>query len=278
MSQHDARIANARMYSVSPEVAGLWHSLLTAIIGQAGLPIKVIEHSAPTPIEDLWSSPHMGAVFMCGLPYSRAAPRPALIAAPVPSPAEYAGQARYWSDFVVRDDSPFRRLADTFGHRIAFTVPGSQSGCIAALSCFMTVGGKTPLFSEIIAPQITPLGAATAVIRGEADIAPIDSYAFSLLRRYRSDLTSQLRVIARTDPTPNPPLVASEQGLDALQASFLEAHRTASMRPVMDSLLLQRFVRPDPDAYDVLQDRFEVARRYWHEHPLAMATHPAFVL
>jgi hypothetical protein len=40
-------IANARMYSVSPEAAGLWRSLLTAVIGHAGLDIKLFEHNPP---------------------------------------------------------------------------------------------------------------------------------------------------------------------------------------------------------------------------------------
>ena len=58
---------------------------------------------------------------MCGLPYSRAEPRPALVAAPVPSPADFHGQPLYWSELVVRADSGFELIEDTFGHRMAFT-------------------------------------------------------------------------------------------------------------------------------------------------------------
>ncbi|MEA3149764.1 MAG: hypothetical protein QOD56_703, partial [Gammaproteobacteria bacterium] len=179
-------IANARMYSVSPAVADLWRRLLTAITGISGLPIAVIDHPAPAPLEDLWSRSDQAAVFMCGLPFSRAQPQPVLMAAPVPSPVEYAGEARYWSELVVRQDSIYESVADTYGGRIAFTVPGSQSGCVAALSFFQTADREPPLFHEIIAPTITPLGALSAVIRGEADVAPIDSYAFALLKRYRA--------------------------------------------------------------------------------------------
>jgi ABC-type phosphate/phosphonate transport system substrate-binding protein len=304
-------IANARMYSVSAEAGAAWRELLSGIIAQAGVPATVIDHPAPAPLEDLWSRPDLAAVFMCGLPYSRAEPQPVLIAAPVPSPAEFHGAAAYWSDFVVREDSAFRTVPDTFGKRIAFTVPGSQSGCAAALTYLMAAHRelavdrepgthrepaadaaaatprheplRAPLFSEVIAPTITPLGALAAVVDGAAEIAPIDSYALRLLRRYRPDLTSAVRVVGQTVPTPIPPLVASAmtasvKELTALRSAFLEAHQNASLKPLMDELLLLRFARPDPNAYAVLRERFDAATAYFRSHRLAAMTHPAFVL
>jgi hypothetical protein len=270
-------IANARMYSVSAEAAGLWRSLLTAVIEHAGLDIQLLEHTAPTPINELWQRPDKAAVFMCGLPYSRSDPRPELIAAPVPSPPDFRGLPQYWSEMVVRRDSRYRTIEDTFGGRIALTVPDSQSGCLAALYYLMTAADRFPLYGEVTTPKVTPLGAMSAVIDGAADVAPIDSYAYCLLQKYRQDLTSQLRIIGRTVRTPIPPLVASTPGFDALQAAFLEAHRIATIIPLMAGLLLERFVRPDPASYDALQVNFETASRYWRTHPLAATVHPAFV-
>jgi ABC-type phosphate/phosphonate transport system substrate-binding protein len=282
-------IANARMYSVSAEAGAVWHKLLSAIIAQAGVPVAVIDYPAPAPLEDLWSRTDQAAVFMCGLPYSRAEPQPVLIAAPIPSPAEFHGVAHYWSDFVVRKDSDFHEVQDTFGKRIAFTVPGSQSGCAAALTYLMAAHREgqvplhAPLFSEIIAPTITPMGALAAVVDGAADLAPIDSYALRLLEKYRPDLTSQVRVVGQTVPTPIPPLVASatsasETALAALHAAFLEAHQMASIKALMDDLLLLQFARPAPSSYAVLRDRFDAATAYWATHRLAHRTHPAFAL
>jgi ABC-type phosphate/phosphonate transport system substrate-binding protein len=280
-------IANARMYSVSPQVAALWRALLSGVFAKAGLPVTLIDHAEPAPMDELWRRGDKGAVFMCGLPFSCAEPQPVLIAAPVPSLHGFDGQARYWSDLVVRADSAFRAVPDTFGKRIALTVPDSQSGCIAALTYFMSANmsanAELPLFAEVIAPTITPLGALTAVISGTADIAPIDSYAHELLREYRPDLTSQVRIVGQTVATPIPPLVASREGLDqegrdALQSAFLEAHQSASMRAIMDQLLLQRFARPDPATYGVLRERFEAAISYWGAHRFAAATHPAFAM
>ena len=270
-------IANARMYSVSPEAAALWRSLLTAVIGHAGLDIKLLEHSPPKSINELWQRPDKAAVFMCGLPYSRSDPRPELIAAPVPSPADFRGLPQYWSEMVVRRDSRYQTIEDTFGGRIALTVPDSQSGCLAALYYLMTAADRFPLYGEVTTPKVTPLGAMSAVIDGAADVAPIDSYAYCLLQKYRGDLTSQLRIIGRTARTPIPPLVASRPEFAALQAAFLEAHQIATIVPLMRGLLLQRFVLPDPASYDALRSNFETASGYWREHPLAAKVHPAFM-
>jgi hypothetical protein len=84
-------IANARMYSVSPEAAGLWRRLLTAVIEHAGLDIRLLEHAEPAPIKELWDRPDKAAVFMCGLPFSLSDPRPELIA------CRYIG-ARWWCE------------------------------------------------------------------------------------------------------------------------------------------------------------------------------------
>jgi ABC-type phosphate/phosphonate transport system substrate-binding protein len=274
-------IANARMYAVGVEAADVWRRLLGVLIERAGLSIEIIEHAEPAPIEDLWQRPDMAAVFMCGLPYSLAAPHLSLIAAPVPAPMEFGGLPRYWSDFVVRDDSAIRSVEDSFGRRIAFTIPTSQSGYAAALTYFMTAGfaearGGQPLFGEIIAPRITPLGALTAVLQGAADIAPIDAYALHLLRRFRPELTERVRVISSTAPTPIPPLVATVPGLDALQAAFLQAHLNTAAVPLMENLLLTRFALPDPAAYDLLRSNQAAAGHYWRDHQLAKTVHPEF--
>jgi ABC-type phosphate/phosphonate transport system substrate-binding protein len=277
-------IANARMYSVSPEAAALWRQLLAGIIATTDLTVRVMDYPSPLPLEELWARNDQAAVFMCGLPYSRALPRPALLAAPVPSPEEFGDQPRYWSDFVVRGDSQYHTLADTFGGRIALTVPGSQSGCVAALTLLMAMATAAdadtrqppPWFGEIVAPTMTPLGALNAVVGGAADVAPLDAYALRLLQKFRSDLTDRVRIVGHTVPTPIPPLVASRPDLAALREAFLGAHRVAALRPLMDQLLLHRFTGPAPDSYDVLESGFDAAQTYWRSHRLAEVVHPAF--
>lgn len=279
-------IANARMYAVDEQAAELWRALLSAVTAQGGLNVEVIEHAPPAAIDDLWRRTDMAAVFMCGLPYSRADPKPTLIAAPVPSPAEFAGLPKYWSELVVRRDSRFYDLESTFGGKICFTAPDSQSGYAAALQHLMAfdmargskAGARSPLYREIAAPAITPLGAVTAVVAGTTDVAPIDAYAYRLLQKHRDDLTSELRTVARTAHTPIPPLVASIEEAAALRGAFTAAHRDPALKILMAGLELSHFVTPDPRDYDALRISFESAAAYWRAHALAEIVHPAFVV
>lgn len=263
-------IANARMYSVTPEARALWRALLEGVVRRAGAGIEVIDYPAPAPLADLWARSDKAAVFMCGLPYSLTpSPQPDLVAAPVPAGPRYAGQPRYWSELVVRADSPFRTVEDTFGHRIAFTASESQSGFGAALYFLMDKKGPNPLYREIVGPRVTPMGALTAVTEGLAEIAPIDSYAFDLMKRYVPDLAAKVHVVASTEPTPIPPLTASPGQGKLLSDAFLGAHTDPAIREIMDGLLLERFAPADAQSYISLKQRFETATGFWREHKLA---------
>jgi hypothetical protein len=110
---------------------------------------------------DLWARADKAAVFMCGLSYSRGETRPEILVASVPLPVGFNGKPRYWTNLVVRADSQFRALLDTFGHRLALTVKHSQSGYVAPLRLLATCGGSEPLYGEVIAPRVTPVGAIT---------------------------------------------------------------------------------------------------------------------
>ncbi len=281
-------IANARMYSVSAQVADLWRRLLLELGRESGTDLEVIEHAAPAPLEQLWQREDKAAVFMCGLPYSRG--RSAgqiralqIIAAPVPSPPDFQGVPRYWSELVVRRDSSFASISETFGRRIAFTVADSQSGYAAPLNFLSKQPGPYPRYAEVVAPCVTPLGALKAVIDGAAEVAPIDSYAFALLERHCPELTSQVRSVARTEPTPIPPLVASGAfaaaagEFTALQSAFLQAHLQPELHTLMQALLLQCFVLPDPAGYDNLNIAFEDSLAFWRLHAIASIVHPAFL-
>ncbi|MBI3372902.1 MAG: hypothetical protein HY017_14265, partial [Betaproteobacteria bacterium] len=124
-------VANARMYSATPAVKQAWKDVLGWALEHAGLAWDLLDYDSPAPLSALWARSDLGCVMMCGLPYTRRAPRPTLVAAPVPSPGRYGARPVYFTDIVVRADSDFRRLEDTFGGGVGYTVEDSMSGCVA---------------------------------------------------------------------------------------------------------------------------------------------------
>jgi ABC-type phosphate/phosphonate transport system substrate-binding protein len=261
-------IANARMYSVNAQAATAWQTLLEWVIERAGVHAEAIDYPPPQPLSSLWARPDLACAFMCGYPYALAAPKPALLAAPVPSPGGYGGKPVYWSDLVVRADAPFVELNDVFGQRLAYTIEDSQSGYQAARELLAPYarerGGQ--LFTATVGPLITPRRVAEAVIAGEADVGPLDSYAHALIRAHEPELAAQLRTIATTTPTPIPPLVAAPgiatADIEHLRAALLDIADAGELRSIRSALLLDGFAEVEPEDYGVLLERARAADRY----------------
>ena len=246
------------MYAPSASLSAAWGTLLAWVSATSRVDLDVIEHAYPAPLDDLWAREDMGCVFMCGYPWALRATRPRLLASPVPSPARYGGRPVYMSDFVVRADSRFETLEDTFGGRLAYSIESSHSGYNAPrhhLLAFRTPARPT-LYSEIVGPLISPRRVLDAVIDGRADVGPVDGYLFDLWQRHLPGVTDAVRVVATTQAAPIPPLVASptidEDTCGRLTAALLDAHRDPALARTFEALLLTRFVTATPERFEVL--------------------------
>jgi ABC-type phosphate/phosphonate transport system substrate-binding protein len=251
-------IANARMYSVTPAVKAAWQEVLRWVLGRAGLDWTLVDHDAPAPLSDLWGRCDLGLAMMCGLPFSQRRPPPLLVAAPVPSPQRYGGQPIYFTDLVVKADSRFQSLEDTFGGVAGYTVADSFSGQVAFrrhLLRYRTSPGSR-LYRDVVGGLIHARGVIEALAAGRIDVGPLDSYYHDLLKRSDPRFAAQVRVIATTEPAPIPPLVATAAldvpTLARLREALFAAGETAELAAQRDRLLLARFAVPEPSAYDAL--------------------------
>jgi ABC-type phosphate/phosphonate transport system substrate-binding protein len=252
-------VANARMYSVTPETARAWHRLFDWLARTSGVPLDIIEHAYPARLPDLWARPDLGAAFVCGWPYASRLRELQIVAAPIPRLERAGGRAVYWTDMVVKADRPFRTLEDTFGGRIAFTAKDSHSGFNAVRRLLMQHVSARPdaLYSSAIGPLVTPRRSLESVLSGDADVAPVDAYAHALLRRHCPELTAGVRTIAMTDVAPIPLLVASAATDSApiarLRATLVGVGRDATARGLLDDLVLEGFAEVEARDYDVTQ-------------------------
>ena len=259
-------IGCARMYGSSPSLSAAWGALLARVSELSGVALDVIEHAYPASLDELWERPDMGCVFMCGYPWVVREHRPRLLASPVPSPERYGNQPVYFSDFVVRADSRFATLEDTFGTRLAYSIETSHSGYNAArhhLLRFRTAA-RPALYADTVGPLVSQKRVLDAVIDGRADVAPLDSYLLDLWKRHLPEVTAAVRVVATTEAAPIPPLVASpaiDEGTCArVTATLLDLHRDPALASTLESLLLSRFVAPAPsDRFDVFLERQRAA-------------------
>ena len=257
-------LANARMYSVTPAAAEAWRAVIGWAAREADVPVEFVEHGPPKLLSDLWARDDLGVVQMCGLPASLRKPAPTIIAAPQPSPPRYQGRAIYMSDIAVRADAPFRTLEDTFGGVAGYTLKDSQSGYFAFRSLLLT---KYPdaKYRQIVGGLLNPRGVVHALVAGKIDVGPLDGYVFDLLRAGDPKFASQVRIVAVTDPTPMPPLVATATlkagEVEKLRRAFLRAHEERSLDSSRKAILVERFVVPDLSVYDETKRRAERVER-----------------
>lgn len=248
-------VVNARMYSAAPAVKAAWRSLFEWVAAQSGVALSYLDHAAPAPLETLWARDDLGAALMCGFPFASAAEKPCLLVAPIPSPMRYAGRPRYCTDFIVREDSPFSTLQDTFGGRIGWTVAHSQSG-YNAVRHHLAELSPVPPYAQWTGPLITPRRVIDAVIEGTIDVGPLDSYFHDLLRHHDPETASRIRTVASTVMAPIPPLVASRsvdaETVSRVRQALLSCHADHDMTATLDTLLLSCFEAVDASDYQVL--------------------------
>ena len=255
-------ISNARMYAVAPDAEAAWRELLARIGEASGVALDYTAYPAPLPLEDLWRRPDLGCVFMCGYPIAMQTAVVTPIAAPIPDADWAAGRPVYRSDLIVRADSPFRTLADTFGHRAGWTVEHSHSGFNAFRHHLLRY--RTPerpaLYAEITGNLVTARRILDAVLDGSIDVGPLDAYWHMLIAKYKPELTADIRVIDSTDIAPAPAFVAAPSmpagAVDRLRAAFATAAEAPWFAPLGKALLIRGFARMVRGDY--------VSTLHWH--------------
>ena len=245
------------MYNAVPGAARAWRALFGRVFADAGVDIDVIEHGWPLPIADLWTRPGLCGAFMCGWPFMRAKDMQA-IAAPVPSPARYEGLPRYCSEFLVREESGWRTLEETFGHRFGWMAADSQSGFNAPrahLARYVSPQ-QANLYAEVRGPLGAPMKALEALKMGEVDVTALDSFFLDLCRHHEPERLAGIRSVATTPWTPIPLLVAApgidREVIERLSRTLTGLHERPEYRALLADALVSRFVLPDLPSYAVL--------------------------
>jgi ABC-type phosphate/phosphonate transport system substrate-binding protein len=265
-----AYVANARMYSVNAGAAAAWHELFEWLARESSVDLRVIDHKFPAPLAELWSRPDLGCTFMCGFPYRLAQHPPRPVAAPVP-----VGAAKpvYATRLVVRTDSAFDTLQDTFDGRLGFTVEDSHSGYNALRHHLLPYRQQrgADLYRKSIGPLTTPRRVIDALLAGEIDVGPLDGYAMDLMLRHDPELAKQLRTVAVTDAAPIPFLVASRECPDdvvtALRTALLKFGDVEAYGGLRERLCLRRFVPVLIEDYELMLRWDAEARAAGYAHP-----------
>ena len=242
------------MYSVTPGVADAWRTLVAKAAHLADVTLEYVVHAAPAPLDTLWRREDLGCVLMCGFPWATwddASSRPRLVGVPVPRGAP---GGTYRSEIVARAPAPYRSLDDLRGARFGFTLPTSQSGYQAARVALAPLARGQRYFAHAVGPLVTPRAVVDALLAGDIDAGPLDSYWLALLRRHEPRVAAQLRTVHRTAWTAAPAFVCSAAVPDATATALRDGLAAAlgALPALRDTLLLDDVVAADPQRYAAL--------------------------
>jgi phosphonate transport system substrate-binding protein len=197
--------------------------------------------------------------FMCGLPYVRMTSEyncPIdLLAAPVLVGKRYRHRPIYFSDVIVRHESPYTCFDDLRGCLWAYNERASHSGCNLVCYSLLERGKPFEYFGETVKSG-SHLRSLEMVLEGEADATAIDSHLSDVLRSKDEELAARLRVVDVLGPSSIPPMVVSKKMDNELKCKVLEAlitmhldHRGA--KGLREGLIEQFVVVADEDYGDL---------------------------
>jgi len=208
--------------------------------------------------------------FMCGLPYATMADSPAcpfeLLAAPVLLGARYQHKPIYFSDVIVRRDSPYTSFDDLRGCTWAYNQSESHSGW--NIVCYSLLKrGETPDYFGNLIETGSHQRSIAAVLAGQAHATAIDSQVLDVLLASDRAIAAQLRVIDMLGPSSIPPVVIArtvDQGLKhAMQDVLLAMHTDLRAASALSAGAIERFVQvSDEDYHDIRAMRSTVEKSY----------------
>jgi phosphonate transport system substrate-binding protein len=199
--------------------------------------------------------------WMCGWPYAeRADSRSAdfhLLAARVMGDSRYLDQPIYFSDLVVRADSPFQAFDDLRGGSWAYNEPKSHSGYNAVRYLLAKQNGDGRFFRSVIESG-SHAASIDRILTGELDGAAVDSTVLDSIRQNDPERASLLRVIGTIGPSPAPPWVMrstlSPALRHALRNEFLAMHEHPGGRAILEAAGVKRFGAVTNEDYDPIRE------------------------
>jgi phosphonate transport system substrate-binding protein len=178
------------------------------------------------------------AAWTCGYPFLQHASELSLLSVPV-----WRGRPLYQSYLIVGKADAASGLADLRGGTHAFSDPDSNSGFLVTASDLAEMG-ETPerYFSRTIFTY-GHRNVVRAVAGGLSRSGSVDGYVWEALAAVEPDLTTQTRVIARSEWLGFPPFVArrdrtGEPAVAACRSALLNLGQSAAGRTALSLLFL----------------------------------------
>ena len=242
-------VAVASMISAR-ETAVHYRRLLDYMAARLGRKIRLIQRKTYGEINALIGQGRIDLAFICSGPYIGGREKYGFEALAVP---EVRGSHFYRAYLIVNRDSPFQRLEDLRGKTFAFTDPQSNTGKLVPTYWLKTRGQNPESFFGRVVYTYSHDNAIMAVALSLVDGAAVHQLIWNYYNDRDPVFTSRTRIIQKSEPFGNPPVVVSgrlPQGLkERMRRILFEMHHDREGKRILDELMIDRFVAGDENWY-----------------------------
>lgn len=202
--------------------------------------------------------------WICSAPYVRKmiqAPNLELLAAPVAAAPRYHNLPIYFSDVVIRQDSPFHTLADLCGASWAYNEPNSHSGYSVVQYALAQRGERGGYFGRVVESGAHQTS-LEMILNGQVDASAIDSTVLEMVCAQDTTVAPRIRIIDTFGPSPMPPWCIGchvpEPDRQQLRRYLLHMHNAAAGQTILARHQMARFAAATDSAYDVVRHMLNV--------------------
>ena len=244
------RVAVAAMISARETVV-YYHQLLDFIANQLGHKIQLVQRKTYGEINELLKTGKIDLAFICSGPYATSRQTYGFEALAVPL---VRGRHSYHSYLIVNQKSKYRNLSDLRGKTFAFTDPESNTGRLVPTYWLNQQQEKPEEFFSKIIYTYSHDNSIMAVATSLVDGAAVHEQIWEYFNHNNPTFTSNTRIIKKSQPFGNPPVVASRylssRMKKDIQRLLMTMHHDPKGKKILDELMIDRFLYPEDKWYE----------------------------
>ncbi|MBC8464001.1 MAG: phosphate/phosphite/phosphonate ABC transporter substrate-binding protein [Deltaproteobacteria bacterium] len=251
--QPPLKVAVAAM--ISPKDTFTYYRQFLDYLGnQLDREIQLVQRKTYSEINTLFSKGEIDLGFICSGPYAAGNENYGFEVLAVP---QVRGSNFYQSYLIVHKDSRIQKLEDLRGGVFAFTDPESNTGRLVPTYWLQQQGETPDTFFKKSIYTYSHDNSILAVAKKLVDAAAIDGHIWEYYHQRNSINTSQTRVIKKSEPFGNPPVVVSSnlptELKDRIRQLLFSIHLDSDGKKILTELLIDRFVAPKERWYDPIR-------------------------
>jgi phosphonate transport system substrate-binding protein len=233
------------------ETVVYYHQLMEYIANELGREIQLVQRKTYGEINELIGMGQIDLAFICSGPYAGGREKFGFQALAMP---RVRGSHLYQAYLIVNKDSPFYKLTDLRGKIFAFTDPESNTGNLVP-TYWLSKTGATPkdFFGKTIYTYSHD-NSIKAVAMSLVDGAAVNGQVWEYYNHSYPAFTAKTRIIKRSQPFGNPPVVASShvpnQMKERIRSLLLKMHLDPEGKKILDELMIDGFIAPKEECYD----------------------------